>query len=86
MPPQPGVFSVPYGMGHKSRSTAAYAGDVEMGQAYQHHPIAGSSRVHGKVFSGHPILHESEPDHPRRRQQEGEKAKGPVREARERDE
>ncbi|TEB33082.1 hypothetical protein FA13DRAFT_1773327 [Coprinellus micaceus] len=46
MPPQPGVFSVPYGMGHKSRSNTAYAGDVEMGQAYQHHPIAGSSRAH----------------------------------------
>lgn len=49
MPPQPGVFSVPYGMGHKSRSNT-YNADGEMGVAYAHHshaPVAGpSSRMH----------------------------------------
>ena len=51
MPPQPGVFSVPYGIAHKNRTTT-YVQDVEMGVAYPHHShaaVAGpSTRVHGK--------------------------------------
>lgn len=47
MPPQPGIFSVPHGMGHKSRSNTYTTGtDVDM--AYHHGPVAGpSSRTHG---------------------------------------
>ncbi|TFK39476.1 hypothetical protein BDQ12DRAFT_681847 [Crucibulum laeve] len=49
MPPQPGVFAVPYGSAHGKARTGGYGADVS--DIYQHHhhsQVAGpSSRAHG---------------------------------------